>query len=451
MIQLLISILGIILTIFFVIGTHESAHFIVARLMGVKVLRFSIGFGKSLLRWHDKSGTEYVIAMIPLGGYVKMLDEGEGSVAKQDLPFAYNQQPFYKKFLIVLAGPMTNILCAFLLYWIIFMMGVDTIKPVIGTIAPNSLAAQAGLNANEEIIRVDNQDVKSWMGIIFRLLAHAGNQDHVLVTVKDSKQLERTYAVDLFTWHMNKLTPDPLSSLGILPYQPPMPLNIGFIKPDSPAAKSGLKLGDHINAINHVAMKNWEQVLNSIQLHPAQTVIFSIQRQQQHLDIPVNVDYQRSLLFKKLGYLGIAPHIEIPKEMINHLQYNPITALTPAWREISDFSYYNLLLLGKLITGKLSLESLGGPITIFESAGDALYYGLLSFLSFLAFLSISIGIINLLPIPGLDGGHLFIQLIELTIRRPVPEYLMVIMYRIGLLLLVFVLVQALVNDVLRMM
>lgn len=354
----MISIIGILLTIFFVIGTHETAHFIVARLLGVKVLRFSIGFGKALYRWHDKSGTEYVLALLPLGGYVKMLDENEEPVPNEQLPFAYNRQPFYKKFLIVLAGPLTNIFCAFILYWLIFMIGFITIKPIIDSITPNSLAAQAGLSANQEIIRIDNQPTTTWMGIMFRLLAHAGDQDHVLITVKN-KQVEQTHAVDLFTWRMNKLTPDPLSSIGIIP--------------------------------------------------------------------------------------------GAPKTAIHKIKYSPIAALTPAWREINDFTYYNLVILSKLITGKLSLQSLGGPITIFESAGDAFYYGLLPFLSFLAFLSISIGIINLLPIPGLDGGHLFIQIIEFIIRRPLPEAILATLYKLGILLLVFVLVQAMINDVLRLL
>lgn len=181
MLQVLLSILGILLTIFFVIGTHEAAHFITARLLKVKVLRFSIGFGKSLARWYDKKGTEYVLALIPLGGYVKMLDEREGDVAPEEVHLAFNRQPFYKKFLIVLAGPAANIFCAFILYWLIFMIGFVNIRPIIGEVAPGSIAANGGLKMKQEIIRVDDRKTSNWTSVLFRILAHAGNQDQLKV------------------------------------------------------------------------------------------------------------------------------------------------------------------------------------------------------------------------------------------------------------------------------
>lgn len=366
MLQLLISILGILITIFFVIGTHESAHFIAARLLGVKVLRFSIGFGKTLFRWTDKKGTEYVFALIPLGGYVKMLDEGEGNVPSEELPLAFNRQPFYKKFLIVLAGPFVNILCALILYWVIFMIGFVSIKPVIGEVTPHSIAELGGLKANQEIISIDNDRTLTWTGILLRIIAHVGNQDQLKIETKNVKnQKIETHVLDLSHWQLEGLKPDPLDSLGIIPYQP----NI---------------------------TSGW------------------------------------------------------PKELLNKNQYAPFTALTYAWKQIIDFTYFNLLLFGKMVTGKLSLQSLGGPITIFTSAGQALNYGFLSFMGFLAFLSVAIGVINLLPIPGLDGGHLFFQFIEFIIRRPLPEAIILFAYRLGIFLLLFLLIQSFVNDILRL-
>jgi len=362
--SILISIIGILLTIFFVIGTHEAAHFAVARCLGVKVLRFSIGFGKTLLRWHDKKGTEYVLALIPLGGYVKMLDETEGEVPINELGQAYNRQPFYKKFLIVLAGPISNIVCAFILYWLIFMIGFITIKPIIGTVLPKSIAAEAGLKPQQTITHVDNKEINSWTSVFFRLMIHLGNQDHVKInttTFADHKNNE--YVLDLSNWHMDELHPDPLTSLGMTPYQP---------------------------------TGKW------------------------------------------------------PKEMLHKIQYGPLSAAAHAGEEIYDLTYFNFILFEKMFTGKLSLKSLGGPITIFESAGEAFNAGYLAFMGFLAFLSVSIGVINLLPIPGLDGGHLFIQAIEAIIRRPIPERYLLILFKLGFIFILFVLFQALVNDILRM-
>jgi regulator of sigma E protease len=451
MIHILISIAGILLTIFFVIGTHESAHFVAARLFGVKVLRFSIGFGKTLLQFRDKLGTEYVLALIPLGGYVKMLDENEGNVPPSDLPFAFNRQPFYKKFLIVLAGPVTNIFCAFVLYWLIFVIGFVAVKPVIGTVKARSIAAEGGLKKNQQIVSIDNKTTSTWTTIIFRLLSHAGNQDHVKIEVGSpaDKKTEH-YILDLSNWHMDALTPNPLVSVGITPYVPDIPLIIGIISADSPAAISQLKLGDKITALNKNPVKNWDELIIAIMKHPGETMTFAVERQNKVIDIPVALGYQRNWLMQKSGYLGIGPAFQWPKELLQKIKYGPIEAIPHAWQEISDFTYFNLMLVGKIVTGKVSMQSLGGPITIFESAGEALNYGFLAFISFLAFLSITLGIINLLPIPGLDGGHLFIQIIEFIIRRPVPEQIQMILYRFGLLLLLFVIVQALVNDVLRL-
>lgn len=451
MLQFSLSIIGILITILFVIGTHEFAHFFAARCLGVKVLRFSIGFGKKLIAWHDKKGTEYVFAIIPLGGYVKMLDEHEDQVKHADLPYAYNRQPFYKKFIIVLAGPAMNILCAFLLYWVIFMIGFVALKPVIGSVAPRSIAAESGLTANQEITKIDNKITATWTNVVFQLLSHAGNQDHLKMEVRSlSTSHEASHILDLSNWHMQGLTPDPLGTLGITPYTPPIPLIIGEIAKDSPAQSSPLKLGDTIMKINHKTVTNWEDVIKTIVAHPNETMEVTIKRDNQIKNISVAIGSERSLLFHKMGYLGIGPKFEWPKALLHTIKYSPLNAISPAWDEITHFTYFNILLFQKIITGKLSLETLGGPITIFESAGAALNYGMVSFLSFLAFLSISIGIINLFPIPGLDGGHLLIQFIEAIIRRPIPEQYLINLYRIGFLLLFFILTQALVNDIMRL-
>lgn len=453
MLYILISIFGILITIFFVIGTHEFGHFLAARLLGIKVLRFSIGFGKTLWRRYDKKGTEYVVALIPLGGYVKMLDENEGEVPEKELHLAFNRQPFYKKFLVVSAGPLTNIICAFILYWLIFTIGFTTIKPLIGNITPRSIAAESGLQTQQEIISIDDHKTYSWTNVVFRLITHAGNQDRIKVEVQNPpNQLPRTeiHFLDSTNWHLDELTPDPLTSLGIIPFVPNIPLTIGTIVTDSPAASSALRLGDKLIKLNNEPIKNWETLTATIAKNPDNTMIFTIERHGKQLAMPVTIGAKRSLLFNKTGYLGIGPHFSWPKEFLQEIKFAPLAALSQAGQEILNFTYLNLLLLGKMLTGKLSLQSLGGPITIFQSAGSAINSGLIIFMGFLAFLSISIGIINLIPIPGLDGSHLVIQLIEVMIRRPLPEQVLSILYRLGFLLLLFILIQAFVNDILRL-
>src|SRR5579883_362090 len=242
MLQLLISILGILITILFVVGTHEAAHFSVAKLLGVKVLRFSIGFGKTLLRFHDKKGTEYVLALIPLGGYVKMLDENEGQVSPEELPLAFNRQPFYKKFLIVLAGPACNLVCALILYWLIFVIGFVTIKPIIGEITPHSIAAAGGLKPNQQIVSINGQTTSTWPSIMLRLVASIGSPTPVKMETKNSDEKLETHYLDLSQWQINGLNPDPMASLGLTPYEPPIPLIIGVMAKNSKALTSKLKI-----------------------------------------------------------------------------------------------------------------------------------------------------------------------------------------------------------------
>lgn len=451
MLHFIVSFVGILLTILFIVGTHEAGHFFAARLVGVKVLTFSIGFGKTLLRRVDKRGTEYVFALIPLGGYVRMVDESEGHVDKKDLRHAYNRQPLYKKFIIVLAGPLMNFICAILLYWVIFTVGFTTAKPIIGSIKPDTIAARAGMKPNQQIVSIDQKEINTWANALFQILSHVGSNDQMQVTAMnpDNRQTS-SYQLDLANWKMDKLNPDPLQSLGITMYEPPMKLEIGFIKPDSAAAKAGLQIGDRLIAINHKPIDGWLEIVNIVHDHPDQPMLFTIKRNNKTQDIHVTIGSQRNIFLEKSGTLGIAPDIKIPPQMLQHVQYSPLAAIPRAVKETYDFASFNLLLFGKMVTGKLSLESLGGPITIFDSAGDSLNYGFIPFLGFLAFLSASIGVINLFPIPGLDGGHLFLQIIEAVIQRSIPENMIIVLYRMGFLFIIFIMIQAMVNDVLRL-
>jgi regulator of sigma E protease len=449
MITTLISIFGILITIFFVVGIHEFGHFFVARMLGIKVLRFSIGFGKSLFRLHDKKGTEYVFAAIPLGGYVKMLDESEGEVAKEELHLAFNRQPIYKKMAVVLAGSLFNLLFALILYWILFVIGFVTVIPITGKIIPDSIAAQAGLLPNQEIVRINNKPTLTWTSVAIRLTSQIGNKGKFSIETKNlNSPVVIEHKLDITHWHVDELQPDPLKSLGIVPYEPDVPAVIGKISPDSPAVKANLKTGDKIISIDNKSIQNWIEVMTVIAAHPDETLPFTVIRNGKTEKILVSIDYQR-IYFKKIGYLGAAPQFEFPDKLLRKIKYPPITALSHAFQNTYDFTAINFIILGKIITGKVSFKSLGGPITIFSTAGNALNSGLLPFISFLAFLSISIGIINVIPIPGLDGGHLLFQLIEFVMRRPVSLRVQFLLFRFGMIFLFLVITQALVNDLLR--
>jgi len=360
----LIFILSILLTIFFVIGFHEFGHFIAARLLGIRVLRFSLGFGRILYSRTDRTGTEFALSAIPLGGYVKLLDEEEETVAESDKPFAFNNQPFWKKAIVIAFGPLFNLILAFILYWLIFMIGFTSIVPIVGKVTPHSIAYDAGLKPKQEIVIVDQIPVNSWMSVVMRILSHTGNQDIMQMTTRSPNGILREHSLNLSSWKMDDLKPDPFGSLGIEPFVPKT---------------------DHF-----------------------------------------------------------------PQSMLHYNQYGPVSALSHAWRNTYDFTWLNLDITYKLLTGKVSLKSLGGPISIFSNAGNALREGAVAFMSFLGFISISIGIINILPIPALDGGQLFLYFIEFITRRPIPRRVLEICYRVGVLAIIFLSLRAILNDILRL-
>ena len=284
-----------------------------------------------------------------------------------------------------------------------------------------------------------------------RLLSHAEIMTGATIDVITTPQRTiQKHVLDLTPLGISGLKPDPLLSIGITPSMPNIPLVIGKIADDSPASLAGFQLNDKIIAINNLSIKTWNEIVTFIMEHPDEKLTFTLERNKKIIQLPVVIGHQRDIFFTKTGYLGIGPDFKLPKDMLRTVKYSPLAAIAPAYQELSDFTYFNILLIGKLITGKLSLQSLGGPITIFDTAGDALNIGLVSFLGFLAFLSVSIGVINFLPLPGLDGGHLFIQIIECIIRRPLPEKMMSILYRISFMLILFILMIALVNDLLRL-
>jgi regulator of sigma E protease len=452
MLSILLSILGILITILLVVGLHELGHFLVAKWVGVRVLRYSIGFGKTLFLRRDKTGTEYVIAAIPLGGYVKMLAEDDGEIiTPADLPYAYSSQPFYKKMAIIAAGPLANLIFAFVLYWLLFVVGFVTIAPVIGSVTPHSIAANAGIQPQSEILQVDGNKTNSWAATAINIIYRAGDKGTMQLLTKNlATQKTLVATLELDNWHMDNLKPDLLESLGITVFEPNIPAIVGAIIKDSPAEKSNLLIGDKVIAIDGKPIGDWHTLVNQIANHTNETLTFTIERQQKKLSLPITLGYKRNIFFQKHAFLGMSPAFEWPATMLRVNHYGPVEAITYAWHEVVTFTELNFIMLGKMFTGKISLQSLGGPITIFESAGSALNHGLIAFMSFLAFLSISVGVVNILPIPGLDGGHLLFQAIEAIARRPIPKKYMLLFFRLGLVILLLVMMQALINDIMRL-
>ncbi len=445
----LITVVGIILTLLLIIGIHELGHFLAARFLGIKVLRFSIGFGKTLWSRYDKKGTQYVLAAIPLGGYVKMLDENEQPISLEESYLAFNRQPFYKKCIIVLAGPLANFLLAFFLYWLLFIIGFQSLVPIVGKVTPHSIAAEAGIQPNYRIVSIDQVPTSSWMSVIIRILSRSGDTDKMTVELAAPlSQVSKNYQLNLTHWHMDDLKPDPLASLGIQLFEPEVPPIIDKILPHSPALGI-LQTGDKILTVNNIKITDWLEFVAQISHHPAEKITLVLERKGKKQTVQLVTDSRRGFLKGKYGWLGVIPYVTWPKGVLQNNKYNVITALFYAWQNTYDFIHLNLRVIGKLLMGKVSLQSLGGPIAIFQNAGIALNQGMAPFLSFLAFLSISVGVINILPIPGLDGGHLLFQLIEAFLKRPIPERILLLSYRLGLIALFLLIFQSLINDMLR--
>ena len=450
--SLLIAIFGAIFAIFSVVIIHEFGHFIVARALGVRVLKFSMGFGKTLWSRTSRRGTEFVIALLPLGGYVRLLGEGDPVSDDELKQYSYSHQSVYARMAIILAGPMMNFILAILLFWILYLPGVVHIKPMIGRVLPHSIVAAAGVRRGDHIQKIDGRVVKNWRAVTMAIVAHVGDQKSVTMTVlRPHHQKRMTVNLSLTHWKVAEQAGELLRSLGIVPFQPKFPMAIGKVMPGSPADRAGLRQGDRILAVNDTEYDNMLDLVRFIQRHPNKKLSIRLLRQGKKSVVTVRVGskLQNKQAYGYLGYEVIPP--VWPASLLQHERYTLLTAWGPAIHETGSLIRFNTVVLGKMILRKISLRSLGGPITIFKTAGQASQRNYRVYLGFLAFLSVTLGFINLLPIPGLDGGHFFFQLIELTARRPVPLRIQSICLRIGFLLLILLILQATYNDLFRLM
>lgn len=446
---LLITILGAISAVFIVVLIHEWGHFLVAKWMNVQVLRFSIGFGKALWKHNSKSGTEYRLAWLPLGGYVKMLDSREDKDSP-DLSKAFDRQPLYKRMAIVLAGPVMNFILAVLCFWLIYLSGVTTLKPIIGQVTPHSVAEQSGLMAGDQIIKVDGHLTKDWEAVLNRLVDQLGHPEKTVLTVQNQNNLQTDKYIDLSHWKISGKEQNPLEEIGITPFEPAFPAIVAKVLPNSPAEKAGINPQDHLLAINNKLLKDWPNIAEEVKNRPNQEIVLKLDRQDNVLQKKVVLGSQIENA-KKMGYLGVEVAKPIwPQNMLLKQRYNGLTAWSPALQQTVHLVVFNVIVLGKMIGGNIGLSTLGGPITIFKTAGEASQAGLKTYINFIAFISVTLGFINILPIPGLDGGHFLFQVIEGIIRRPLPEVYQSWLIRIGILLIIFLILQGTVNDLLRL-
>ncbi len=432
---------------------HEFGHYLAARLCNVKVLRFSVGFGRVLAsRRLGRDQTEWALAAFPLGGYVKMLDEREGEVAPPDLPRAFNRQSVARRYFIVVAGPLANFVLAIGLYWLIFMHGVPGIKPVIGGVAAGSPAAQAQFQAGEVLTKVGGEAVTTWQDARWQLLKHAVDRSNVAIEAQNEHAEIHVHRLDMAGLKPSDLDGDFLRTLGFARQQPPLPPVIGRVVAGGAAERAGMLAGDEVLSIDGVAVRRWDEVVTTIGASPQRELVLEVKRGDARQKIAVKPDavLENST---RIGRIGVAVRVDANamRQYAVEVRYSPLTAIGKALERTWDTSLFSLRMLGKMIIGEVSLKNLSGPITIADYAGQSAQGGWISYLAFIALISISLGVLNLLPIPLLDGGHLMYYMIEIVKGSPVSTQAMEIGQNIGMGLLFLLMTFALYNDVSRLL
>ncbi|MCC7517003.1 MAG: RIP metalloprotease RseP [Pseudomonadales bacterium] len=433
------------------VAVHEFGHFWVARKLGVKVLRFSIGFGKPLWRWQDSTGCEYVVAAIPLGGYVKMLDEREAPVAEADLPHSFGRQSVWKRCAIVFAGPLANFLLALVLFWGLFLLPQQDLVPVIGKVVPNSLAAQAGAQPEQEILAVDNIPTATRTQVFEALLRRIGDTGDLALTVRQpGESVTYELLVDLQHWLAGADMPDPVADLGIQFYFPPF-VQVKAVVAGGRAAEAGLQAGDIIEKIDGVAIADLDTWLAEVRGRPEQRLVLGVRRDGGLQDIAVTpariIDPQGATIGQIGVQIGSPP---LNERYLRKRQYSVSQAL---WQGVTETAHQSQLLLHtlqKLVMGYLSPKNLSGPLGIAKVAGDSAGRGFEVFCRMLAILSINLGVVNLLPIPVLDGGLLLLYLVEAAKGSPVPEKIQALGSQIGIVIIASLMLFAIYNDLLRL-
>ena len=447
------TIFFFIVAIGILVAFHEFGHFWVARKSGVKVLRFSIGFGKIVWSYQKTpQSTEYVLSAIPLGGYVKMLDEREAPVEKEDLPFAFNQKPLIIRAAIVLAGPVFNLVLAVLLFWGGLMIGETGIKPIVGPVEEGTLAAQAGFQEGEEILEINGKSTPTWSETMGTLFTTAAASDHVIKV--------EVLGQNGFVTYKNLVIPEDVAQepeifyekLGLVPWVPELKPVIGKVLAGDPAEKAGLQEGDLIISADNQPINRWMQWVEYVRIRAEKNISVVVERDGVNLPLQITP----AAIETEQGTNGrIGAGVMVPEDLLESMQVlyklGPVDALKEAVERTWYYSITTLKVLGSMLVGKASVENLSGPISIAQFAGQSASMGLVHFLKFLALISVSLGVLNLLPIPVLDGGHLMFYAIEAVKGSPVSEKIQIVFQQIGIALLMSLMMFAVFLDIERVL
>ena len=479
MIDFLQTVLALLVTISILVTIHEYGHYWVARRCNVHVIRFSVGFGKAIYTKkgrqpvygeqpvYDKEGnlvpvrtgsnetlapTEFTLAAIPLGGYVKMLDEREGYVPDDQLHLTFNRKSVWQRIAIASAGPIANFLLAIAAYWMLFAFGVTGVIPVIGELEPESAAARSGLQQGYEIVAVDGNATKTWSEVNLGLFDRLGETGDIVITVVEpgSYNAQSNYNVPVMQWLSNSDSPLPARDLGLVMQLPEFPAVIGGLNDDGRATAGGVEVGDEFLSVDGVSLKGWPHLVDVIQANPEKMLNVLVLRDGGTMNIALTPEgIERGGNF--LGFIGASPQpVNFPPEMLREMRYPIYSAWMPAAVKTWEVTLFTLASIKKMIVGAISPKNLSGPITIAQVASATAENGFESFVGFIALLSISLGVINLLPIPVLDGGHLLYYFIELIAGRPVPERVQVWGLQVGTFLIMGIMVLAFYNDIARL-
>ena len=454
MIGILQMLLAFIVALGVLITFHEFGHFWVARRCNVKVLQFAVGFGRPL--WRRKFGaddTEFVIGMVPLGGYVRMLDEREAPVSAAEQGRAFNNKSLGQRFAIVAAGPIFNFIFAILAYWLVFIIGITGLKPVLGSVQDGKPVAQSGLQAGDEIIAIDGQATPTWNTALEYLVAGVVEGDAATLRVRDGRGAERALTLDLGAISIDAMAAgNLLDLLGFEPARPRAPATLGQVSYQGAAWRGGLREADEIVAVDGVPVQGWQHWVELIRAAPDTPMTVTIARDGATIDMVVTPEAKTSEQGERIGFIGVGldPAAGMDDPLLAREAYPWHQA---AWKGVVktiDMSVMTLQILGRMITGQASLKNLSGPVSIAQYAGQTAQLGIVAFLGFLALVSISLGILNLLPIPMLDGGHLCYYLVEFVKGSPVSDTVQLLAQRVGLALLFSLMALAIYNDVLRL-
>ena len=454
--SILISLISIIILLGVIIGFHELGHFLAARKFNVHVIRFKIGFGKTLVSRFDKRGTEFSIGLLPLGGYVQMLGEDNPIQGKDSDPGNYSEEISYPqaslgaRAIITAAGPIANFVLAVIAYFLIFMIGVKDLVPIVGAVNDDSLAMQAGIEVGDRIVSIDNKEVVSLKDLNTLLALRIGETGSILVNYKKpNSDLKYSESVNIENWLSSELDQSIISSFGILPFIPPI---VSSVQVGSPADKSGIESGDQIIRVGDNVIRTWYELVEEISSIPDKETSLTIKRNGTSFSVPASIGSVQDELGIKIGRIGIArisSNEEIPDEFLVITKKGPIESFALGIKETYNFTVLILDSIGKMITGSISAENIGGPIQIAVLSGSAAKAGLVSFISMIALLSINLGLVNLLPVPILDGGQLVLIAAEKIKGSPLSPGFIEFAYRIGLLLVIGLMAFAVFNDITR--